>query len=813
MKIKPLLLSFSLACGAAVCADPVTLVKDGKSEAVIVLPEKATTAVQLAALEVQDAVRNITGVELPVVKKSDPAKINLQFGDTPDALSKGIKSSTFGEQEYTIRFEGKSIFLNGRDAEDFRKVVCDYSGSGKYRNLPDFWKERGPLNAAYYLIERYFGVRFLNQTAWGTYYPKNKTLSVEAKNIRRKPFMHYREISGALERRPENLDHALYLLKTGKEWVAAAYPNQKDRKRRCALFLLRRNYGGTKVKANHSMLDYYQYFLHKNAKKHIAFHPEYFAKGYKSTPQQLCSTNPELIRVVAKEAHNYFAGKDILGNRQKPPYKWGRHNFAIVPDDNGLQCRCPECRKLWDSGKTDNHGKHSSSELIFNFVNRIAEQIRKTDPGETVSCLAYAEYEYPPSFELCGNIAVHYCWSTNRQPAWRRDYQGSKKHFQMWTKRPPKQGLYLWLYNTFPYERAAKNNWNCFPGFFARQAGKQYKLFQKHQVKGVFHCGWGQEVENYLGFRMMDDPDLDPEQLIREYFTLQFGPAAKPMQAFYDTAESYYLSKDNTADTLAIHWGKVGTPERMKVLADFLDQAEKAAAASPYRERVALWRNGIWRYMKEGADSYKLRSSQPIPKFTIPRVAEAKGNPEKADFSKAKTIDTWYLINSGKPALRKHTARFMHDGTFLYGELTDCCDTGKLEVSAGVFPCDCWEVFVSSIRGGNYRQYAMGPTGLMILMAHGEVNFRKNVKLDLPDGAVSRRIKSAGNIWIQRFAIPLKKMLPNPCGPGSTFYMNILRSAGENITGQKYWTQYISSMISYTILHDPYRLAEVTLEK
>ncbi|MBT7162551.1 MAG: hypothetical protein HN904_07210, partial [Victivallales bacterium] len=47
-------------------AKGITLVRDGKPEAVIVLGEKATRSAQMGAFELQHHVRLITGAELPI---------------------------------------------------------------------------------------------------------------------------------------------------------------------------------------------------------------------------------------------------------------------------------------------------------------------------------------------------------------------------------------------------------------------------------------------------------------------------------------------------------------------------------------------------------------------------------------------------------------------------------------------------------------------------------------------------------------------------------------------------------------------------
>lgn len=791
------------------------LIDKGQVNAAIVIATKPTTSAQLAAMELRDAVNKITGSNIPVVNLPEKDKINIYIGAN-------FTEEQFSEQEYLIRPILDGILLAGLDAQDFRTVTYEPNFPEKpWKNLPDHWAEKGTLHAVYDLLENHMGVRFFSANSFGTHYPAKQTLELTIIEIRRKPFMHYRDISG----KPENQQNrTAHLLKKNsadeKNFLELAFAPVKQRnpendqamniaeKNLGKLFLLRRKFGGKVIKCNHSLMHYFTMFLDKNSNDFVDYRPEYFAQGYELGPMQLCFTNREAINLVAKEAELYFSGRDLAG-KANGKYQWGKDNFAVVPNDIGVQCRCSECLKL-QSKQIEQKGA-ASSELIFHFVNEIAKKVGQVNPDKTISCLAYQDYEEIPEIELNSNIAVHYCWTTNREPASRPFYQVQQDRLIRWAARKPPRGLYLWLYNTFPNERTGKMGWNCFPGFFARQAAAQYKLFKELGVKGIFHCGWGQELESYLSLRMMDDPGLDAEQIIKEYFELNFGPAAVSMRNFYELAENLYLSEDNTDDLPEIHWGRLGIPANMEKLRNCIEKARELAAGSPYRERVELWNRGIWLHMRKGYEHYQQMTASPCPEIKVPAIANTNSL-ESMSFDKAAVADQWYRISTDTPAIRKLQAKFLHDGKFLYAEFSDYCDISKLSDKPRVFAGDCWELFISGKRGGNYRQLAFNPSGEIVLLAHGEINFRKNVDLPLPPGTRAIRMESGSRLFHMRLSIPLTGLLPAPHEESNVFYLNVMRSARPGVAGTPDWTSVISSMVSFATMHDPFRTARIILQ-
>jgi hypothetical protein len=192
-------------------------------------------------------------------------------------------------------------------------------------------------------------------------------------------------------------------------------------------------------------------------------------------------------------------------------------------------------------------------------------------------------------------------------------------------------------------------------------------------------------------------------------------------------------------------------------------------------------------------------------------VAEAGGDPDRVAWDRAAGLGEgpWFDRGTDKPSARKFAGRVAHDGRHLYLELTDFCDPKKLATAAKVFPCDDWEIFVAAQRAVPYRQYAVGPSGQVVALAHGEVNWRMNVDIADPGVRVASDTKAADR-WTVRLAIPLKTAIPGGVAPGGKVYLNVVRVSSGAVWGGDGLG--LDTLVSFCSVHDVDRLAEITLE-
>ncbi|HPP11332.1 MAG TPA: DUF4838 domain-containing protein, partial [bacterium] len=711
----------------------VVLVKDGQPKSAIVIATRAKKAASLAARELQYHLKLITGAEVPIVREGEKVVgVKILVGESDETeklkLGQGLKG-----QEYLIKFLPGTIVLLGKDQDDYGEVNYGQDNPSAWKTWPGLFQPQGTLYAVYDFLERCCGVRWFNPTDTGTFYPERKTLTVKATDLKREPFFLYREIypgMAVLDR----YDWSVSGLWKGnfnpadpdyQEWEKTAYqslqekftrPNEyvEARRGRIKLFLHRMRLGGEKRVANHSLYHYYKEYPPEK-------YPEIWAKGYEGVPTQLCYTSEKLIELVSKEAEEYFK----LPEEQR---RWGPNVFAVEPMDNRAFCRCEKCQELIKRGKVYGHyssGEHS--EYHFYFVNEIARRLRKTNPDKMVITLAYASHaKYPETIKLEPNIEVMFCFAANRSP-FSDGYQHELNLLKEWAEksRQEKRPLSLWLYYTFPKESADNGNYYCFPGFFAHAIDSQFKLFHQYGIRGVFHCGYGQEVEAYVTYRLMLDPQEKLEKILDDYFSSLYGQAAGEMKGIYQLIEQTYTDRKNHPEGVSnaeAAYRYMGTKERMEKIRELMEKAKSKARTEREKKNIKLFDCAIFRYMEKGYQVYQLASSLPMLEIGVPGV-EKVTDIKTIDWSKGKKIGPWYERGTNTATERKLEGFVLHDGENLYFKLVDYCEGENLVSSSIIFPADDWEIFLARQRGLPYRQIAFSPAGLIVVLSNGEINF------------------------------------------------------------------------------------------
>jgi len=816
MKILlPVLIFWGICC---LVSGEVVLVKDGKPQSFIVLSEKPTRAASLAACELQYHVKLITGAEIPII--SQPEKINgvkILVGQSSQTDKLGL-GRNLKEQEYIIKFLPGAIVLLGKDSEDYGEVKYGEDQPSAWKTWPGFFQQQGTLYAVYEFLENYCGVRWFNPTDDGIFYPQKKTLVIKEKNLTGQPYFLYREIYpgmtvldmydwsvSGLWKGSFNPDDADY-----KEWEETAYQSLRKkftrpdeyteaRRGRIKLFLLRMRVGGEKRVANHSLYHYYQQYPPDK-------YPEIWAKGYQGTPTQLCYTSEKLVELVSKEAEEYFQ----LPEEKR---KWGPNVFAVEPMDNRAFCRCEKCQELIKRGKSYGHyssGEHS--EYHFYFVNEIAKRLQKTNPDKMIITLAYASHaKYPETVKLEPNIEVMFCFATNRSP-FSKGYQHELQLLKEWAEKCKKdrRPLSLWLYYTFPKESADNGNFYCFPGFFAHAIDSQFKLFHRYGIRGVFHCGYGQEVEAYVTYRLMLNPEEDIEKLLHDYFSSLYGAAATEMKNIYLLIEQTYNEEKNHPEGVSYaeaSYRYLGTKERMEKISQWLEKAKSKATNAREKNNIKLFEYAIVRYMEKGYRTYQEACSLPLLQLSIPKVGKVE-NIRNIDWNKGVSIGPWYERGTNTRSERPMEGAIVQDGENIYLKLVDYCDVEKLESSAMVFPADDWEIFVAKQRGLPYRQISFNPKGLIVILSQGEINFRRNVEIKEHGIEVFPVLEK--NRWVSLVKIPLKDVSLEGYKKGEKLYLNIVRVSSGKVNKKN--TLGIDTLVPFSSVHQLERLAELKLE-
>lgn len=733
-----------MLASAALAATParlsLTLARDGQPLATIVIAKEATRAAQFAAADLQWHLQQITGADFPIKHDDEPvAGVRLLVGDSKAVQGLGLAPLNLGKQEYLIRFLPEAIVMMGRDRDDRGIVQWSPTPSPEaVATWPSIWDEQGTMYAVYEFLERYCDVRWLNPTESGSEIPKRPTLTVTGSELRRAPFMRYRY---AAYPSAEGYDAYTGLWPADsdgyKTWEAAAYPDlhRKFSDRNAylhakrgwnMLFRLRHREGGEICLGNHSLYGYYRRFWAPEAGQEALFegkHPDWFAQGYAGQPPQMCYTSRGLIEQVAKDACEYFETGKVYPGAQA-----GGDCFCVEPMDNDQFCKCPDCQK-WLTGRDADspfftNGRHS--DYFFQFVNEVAKIVGQKHPDKHIVCLSYMTHGAPPEkVKLEPNVIVQYCFACNRLNFDRASYEHEIDLLKQWRQTNPTRTMYLWLYYTFPVEIANGGGFHCFPGFFAHAIGEQFDLFKRYDYRGVFHCGYGQDVEAYVTYRLMDNPDLRVEALLDEYFTRLYGPAAAPMRQLYDTIEQTYSNPANYPEAIAtkrieghhhqteeVAWGYLGNERRMAQMQKLMDQAIAAAQTPEQKHRVELFRLGTWEYMLAGRKLYmehaKARYGGQAAVLRVPYVFSFDPANPKADWSEALSL-TGFRSRLAEPTRRKPGARLLTDGAYLYLRVEEDMPQDKLRSTEDVASGDHWDILLATSRTGPERRMLLNP--------------------------------------------------------------------------------------------------------
>ncbi|MHC5056730.1 MAG: DUF4838 domain-containing protein [Planctomycetota bacterium] len=604
-------------CSAMKSSQPadVALVRDGAPAAAIVISGDPTPAAKLAALELRTCIREIIGAELPVVNDGQPVEgVPILVGECEATRRMGLRGKDFGHVEYLVDVRSDAITLFGRDDPestgrelDYAKATGGEAGAERVM-LPGMYDARGSLRAAYHFLEHHCGVRFYGPRKANVHFPTSRTLAVPVGRTRRRPAIGY---------------NRGYCADNGNgtwSWPLNNTMVGKATRDEARLYNIRVGGGGVPWYVNHTFkhLRYVERF-HPDAKARKSdewfegARPEFFGQG---GSHQLCYTSPELVKQLAADARDFFDGK--LGRKA-----WGLEAlegrsrfFPVVPSDCGNFCRCERCQAILREHRDDraapfNNGE--ASHYVFGFVNAVAREVRKTHPDCYIGALAYENYFwYPEGLKMEPNVSVAPCLQVRN--FWHaKTRENELAHYRKWIAASRRGGIgpvYLWNYYCHPEEACVMRKTQCFPHLFAREIDRLSKMYAADGVAGVFLCGRGEQLDFYLTMKLYDDPTLNVDELLAEFFARYFGAAAEPMRAFYllieerANAPTLYPQDGGHHQNDRIRWESLCTSDVLERLQAHMDEAKREASTELEKARVAAWDAGMMRYIRRGKETY-----------------------------------------------------------------------------------------------------------------------------------------------------------------------------------------------------------------
>lgn len=528
--VKATTLAILLTAGVAqaVADEPTFLVRNGRAHAEIVVAVKPTRSARLAASELQIFLEKMTGARLEIVSTPGADKaVKVYVGQSEAARQAGVTAEGLKRDAFRM-VSGKTwLALVGNDVDFVPREPWGHSrgdwlrtkqqqweklaghpwrnpiGASLYKDYNktlDIWSldHRGSLNAVYAFL-RELGVRWYMPGPLGEILPSRRDIALPKLNRTVTPDFEVRSVS-----RPmigsNDVQDALWYLRIG-------------------------------ANEQYGVLHHGQRYLTEHPRQR-ASHPQYYAllaNGKRDNEREkanACLTSEGFFKEMVAFARLMFDHYDL-------PV------VSVMPHDGFTHCQCERCK---DQVTLDRGPTGLSSDYVWNFVVRVADELKKTHPDKKVFCGAYSTYRLPPLTidKLPDNVLVQI---TNGRPIREMDdelHESTAELRKQWLAKTDNP-LSLTL-NYTPFTNRGGYRPQYWPHIIARGIRASHSDVWREDVwlssdKGGLHHPGMAHLNPWVLSRLWWDADQDVDALLGEYYRLFYGPAASQMKAFIEYCE------------------------------------------------------------------------------------------------------------------------------------------------------------------------------------------------------------------------------------------------------------------------------------
>ncbi len=401
--------------------------------------------------------------------------------------------------------------------------------------------------AVYAFLEDVCGARFFHPGALGEHMPDLPDLSVDDLSLRQVPSFQYRRM-----------------------WPSSRMPDRRmyNEWRR---WYSRSRQGGPGVAMGHNLFRIVPEELFEE-------HPDYFPMlgGVRIDPRSGMGWQPELANpgvvqlAVDRARASFDASEDV-------------YSFSLSMNDSDGWSESPEALAQ-DPPEYRNSQTDGKARRMIVFANQVAEETTKTHPDRYQVFYAYKSTLLPPASPACHpNVIPSIChWGIG----------GDAFHpITASAEISPNNVIYrkaLEGWDAIAEKLIAREYW-CSP--YADpllKSGVTPILFEDipyYRDHGFMACSseaeadWGNlALNHYVAARLMWNADLDPQELLDDYFASYYGDAGEPMRAYFtriwEVAYRHHLPEASRVEL---------SEEDLKYLAGQLVAATEAAAGDELR--------------------------------------------------------------------------------------------------------------------------------------------------------------------------------------------------------------------------------------
>ncbi|MGD8239010.1 MAG: DUF4838 domain-containing protein [Armatimonadota bacterium] len=543
------------------------ITNEGRPVATIVVPDRASETERFAAAELQKYLRQISGATLKVATKAEAAGgARILIGGAAD-VQRRYGYADLGPEVLTVYTTGDDLELAGTD-------------------------DRGTLYAVYDFLEEELGCRWLAPGPDWEEVPTRPTIAVSDIDRVEGPVMRYRFLRMTVVGEPASWsDYTMSWAVKNKINIGTGWPpaelSEEITKR-----------GGFRAWMSPHTI---RRLL--NVEQHFDEHPEWYAlrggKRAKIERAQLCTTNPEVVEVMAARLGEMFDARPEV-------------DFVALGQADGTAfCECEKCTAL-DTGEIwpSSSGREVPviTERWLGFVNAVGRRLQQTHPGKKIYTLAYHQTFRPPDPEAIKpepNVIIQV---VNSRPNYvcfvhRFEKEGCAHHVKF------RKGLEQWVAVTpggvMVYEYTPHSTFCSMPFPAPRKFAADIKYLHRAGVVGYegqsSPNNWGTYGFNlYTIAKMTWDPELDADALVKDYCDSAFQEASAPMQRFVAAIEAGLEAAEHVTDGI---WTYM-TPEVMAEARRHLDAAHASARSERVKKRLRCMEVGF-RYGEMGSAAWR----------------------------------------------------------------------------------------------------------------------------------------------------------------------------------------------------------------
>ncbi len=532
---------------AAAAAEPpaqgaaVTLVRDGRPTSIIVTNGRPSEGQALAAAELQEHIRLMSGATLAIVKENDlPAALPetlVLVGPSNRARSHGVDTAGLEPETFIKRTGPGVLVLAGEDG-------------GSKSNA-----RTGTLWAVYDFLQDQLGCRWIWPGKIGQVVPRRTTITVGPLDVQETPHIKIRDFRAVNQEK-----HRVGYEKEGQgKWfdLGATYGQLAEDE---MAWMRRMRMGRSfKLSAGHAFTDWWA--------KYGETKPEIFAllPNGKRGPQKkdrpefakMCVSNPDLWAMQLEPIKKYAAE----GAR-------GLSLNTCENDGSGGFCVCERCRQ-WDAaapaaagsagrvedGSEVDRGGGVAAELPESLSNRyarwyneLATRLHAVDPEGRVVAYAYSRYRSPPTAvaRIEPNVWIGYV-GFNAYPRPDTYRQMSMDEWLGWSKLGAT--VFLRSNSLFYFGEGA-------PLVASRQVAEDLQFQVANGLCATdYDCLQGYWATSgpsyYVLARMLWDTEADADALLDEFYSA-FGPARGAVKEYFDYWETFTAGLGNDPALFAL---------------------------------------------------------------------------------------------------------------------------------------------------------------------------------------------------------------------------------------------------------------------